>query len=205
LGGVDAHLVLEEPEPATPSADGISDGGPEIVPLSARDRDRLLAYARALVAFLERRLPARGPAAGTDQDLLRFCDVVYTLQVGRPVFDARLAVVAHDPDELLARLRAFTAGQTSTTGIFENDARDHREVTGLFGADEQGRFAQMLRAGQAQRLAALWAMGCQVDWEALRPRGGRRRIPLPTYPFAKERYWLSELPSRSTTAEQSMR
>jgi thioester reductase-like protein len=37
-------------------------------------------------------------------------------------------------------------------------------------------------------LAAAWLNGVHVDWEAT--AGGRgRRVPLPTYPFTRERYW----------------
>jgi phthiocerol/phenolphthiocerol synthesis type-I polyketide synthase E len=38
-------------------------------------------------------------------------------------------------------------------------------------------------------LARLWLAGARVDWAALEP-GRRRRVPLPTYPFESERFWL---------------
>ncbi len=38
-------------------------------------------------------------------------------------------------------------------------------------------------------LADAWAAGVDVDWEAVNG-GRRRRIPLPTYPFARKRYWI---------------
>ncbi|MFC6084946.1 type I polyketide synthase [Sphaerisporangium aureirubrum] len=43
-------------------------------------------------------------------------------------------------------------------------------------------------------LARLWLTGVSVDWQAMHgPTGGaraRRRVPLPTYPFQRQRYWL---------------
>ncbi|MET8160863.1 SDR family NAD(P)-dependent oxidoreductase [Sphaerisporangium sp. NPDC005289] len=43
-------------------------------------------------------------------------------------------------------------------------------------------------------LARLWLTGVDVDWQAMHgPTGGapaRRRVPLPTYPFQRRRYWL---------------
>jgi 3-oxoacyl-(acyl-carrier-protein) synthase len=197
FSGVNAHLVLEEPDVRGPSADDAPGDALEIVPLSARDRDRLLAYVRSLVAFLERRISTPRGEGGAGTRFPRFSDLAYTLQVGRLAMDARLAVIAHDHEQLLERLRAFAAGETEPEGVFEGDARAHRAVAALFGADEQDRFAQMLREGRVQRLAALWATGWHVDWEKVRPHGGRLRVPLPTYPFAKERYWLSDL-RRST-------
>ena len=38
-------------------------------------------------------------------------------------------------------------------------------------------------------VAEIWAAGVDVDWVAV--NGARRgRVPLPTYPFARERYWI---------------
>ena len=38
-------------------------------------------------------------------------------------------------------------------------------------------------------LGAAWANGAQLDWDALHP--GAEPVPLPTYPFQRERYWLA--------------
>ncbi|WP_420128651.1 beta-ketoacyl synthase N-terminal-like domain-containing protein [Longimicrobium sp.] len=36
----------------------------------------------------------------------------------------------------------------------------------------------------------LWAAGAPVDWEAVHAHERLRRVPLPTYPFERERYWV---------------
>lgn len=36
----------------------------------------------------------------------------------------------------------------------------------------------------------LWLAGIQVDWNALH-KGSGRRVPLPTYPFERKRYWIT--------------
>jgi hypothetical protein len=36
----------------------------------------------------------------------------------------------------------------------------------------------------------LWAAGAPVDWKAVHAPGRRRRVPLPTYPFERARYWV---------------
>src|SRR5262249_10167265 len=38
-------------------------------------------------------------------------------------------------------------------------------------------------------LGRLWTTGVEVDWAAFRPGRGRR-VPLPTYPFERQRYWI---------------
>ncbi|PMQ04701.1 Tyrocidine synthase 3 [Dyella sp. AD56] len=40
-------------------------------------------------------------------------------------------------------------------------------------------------------LAALWARGHQVDWDLAIPEADRRRTPVPTYVFARERHWVA--------------
>jgi non-ribosomal peptide synthase protein (TIGR01720 family) len=42
-----------------------------------------------------------------------------------------------------------------------------------------------------QTLGQLWMRGCRPDWPALYPGEKRRRVPLPTYPFERQRYWIA--------------
>ncbi|HEX7184605.1 MAG TPA: amino acid adenylation domain-containing protein [Thermoanaerobaculia bacterium] len=39
-------------------------------------------------------------------------------------------------------------------------------------------------------LGRLWLAGAEVDWSGFYARERRRRVPLPTYPFERRRYWL---------------
>jgi amino acid adenylation domain-containing protein len=39
-------------------------------------------------------------------------------------------------------------------------------------------------------LGRLWLAGIEVDWESLHAGERRRRVPLPTYPFERRRYWI---------------
>ena len=43
----------------------------------------------------------------------------------------------------------------------------------------------------ALSLAEAHAAGAEVQWEAFFAGSGAKRVPLPTYPFQRERYWLS--------------
>lgn len=59
---------------------------------------------------------------------------------------------------------------------------------GHFGGS-QPEPARVLRAeGQ------LWAAGVAVDWDHLHEGSSRRRVPLPTYPFERRRYWATDEP-----------
>ncbi|MEM7307335.1 MAG: amino acid adenylation domain-containing protein [Planctomycetota bacterium] len=46
----------------------------------------------------------------------------------------------------------------------------------------------------ASALAELWLHGAALDWERALPGGRRRHVPLPTYPFARERHWIDPRP-----------
>ena len=39
-------------------------------------------------------------------------------------------------------------------------------------------------------LGQLWLAGIQVDWSAFYAQQRRHRLPLPTYPFERQRYWI---------------
>jgi phthiocerol/phenolphthiocerol synthesis type-I polyketide synthase E len=39
-------------------------------------------------------------------------------------------------------------------------------------------------------LGKLWAVGASPDWQAFHSNEARSRVPLPTYPFERKRYWI---------------
>ncbi|OHX11184.1 KR domain-containing protein [Chromobacterium sphagni] len=49
------------------------------------------------------------------------------------------------------------------------------------------------------KLLELWVAGLEIDWSRLYGARPPRRISLPTYPFARERYWLPELGAAAAT------
>ena len=192
-GGANAHLVVEEyrapepvaAEPATPCP----------IVLSARNLDRLKQAA----ANLHRAL-YDGAVAG---DLAA---IAYTLQVGREAMDERLAFLAGSLDELKAGLQAFLVEDESRgEALYRGQADRHREALALFAADEDMATAvdAWIAKGKYEKLLELWVKGLNVDWHKLYgasgPRHGPpRRLSLPTYPFARERYWLEGLDSIPT-------
>ena len=50
----------------------------------------------------------------------------------------------------------------------------------------------------AEALAKHWSGGGTVDWRAVHRGRGARRIPLPNYPFRRQRYWYDNLEARET-------
>lgn len=69
-------------------------------------------------------------------------------------------------------------------------------------AEEAGVWLPSLRQGwdewqqMLESLAALHVHGVEVNWAGVEQGYPRRRLPLPTYPWARERYWLETTSTR---------
>jgi len=49
-------------------------------------------------------------------------------------------------------------------------------------------------------MGKLWLAGASLDWDAFRADEQRRRVPLPTYPFDRQRYWIERQTSAAAPA-----
>ncbi len=178
LGGVNAHVLVEEFRDARERQ---PDARAHVFVLSAANEERLRAYATRLAEWLDGP-PARATPAA----------VARTLQAGRDPMDVRLAVVAEGLDELRDKLLAWTGGESAVPGLVSGDVRHSGADSALLLEGEEGRayLRLVVEGGKWEKLARLWAAGAPVDWDLLWPDGAPRRLSLPTYPFARERYWL---------------
>jgi amino acid adenylation domain-containing protein len=52
-------------------------------------------------------------------------------------------------------------------------------------------------------LGRLWVAGVSVDWDKLYAHEERRRLPLPTYPFERKRYWVEPPSAEAPVAQVS--
>jgi acyl transferase domain-containing protein len=57
-------------------------------------------------------------------------------------------------------------------------------------ADDQADDAEVLLGA----LGRAWAAGIEIDWRAVHGGEARRRVPLPTYPFERKRFWIDRAP-----------
>ncbi|MCZ8519622.1 MULTISPECIES: SDR family NAD(P)-dependent oxidoreductase [Paenibacillus] len=124
-------------------------------------------------------------------------DLAYTLQVGREAMDARVVFLANSPDELISRIRDFLQGAEGGQGWFQGNAKGLRSAAqeqskagAEHPADDNRMTVGRMTLSEMKSLAEQWAQGADVNWQMLYGEGKPRRISLPTYPFAKERYWI---------------
>ncbi len=58
----------------------------------------------------------------------------------------------------------------------------------------QPQDSQSDRAFLLKTLGKIWLLGGQIDWSAFYAHEHRHRLPLPTYPFEGQRYWVAPSP-----------
>jgi polyketide synthase PksN len=161
----------------------------------------LTHYSQKLVGIV----PAQQDMSEKEEyckDNLNLEQIAYTLQVGRDAMNERLAIVAHDLDELKAKLAAYLQGHEMVEGVHADNAKVVTDKDAIIGKGEADRnyIRDLLSRGNMNKIAALWANGSEIDWESFysdRPR----RISLPTYPFKRGRYWL---PEGANSADQAV-
>jgi acyl carrier protein len=158
--------------------------GPALFVLSARDDDRLRAYAERMLRWLD------------SADTVDLTAVSYTLQTGREEMAQRLAVVADDAAGLRDKLSRWLAGAGAVPGVWTGSGDRRGGVDLLLDGPEGGEYLRLvLAAGNLDKLARLWVGGASIDWSALWAGRAPRRIPLPSYPFAAQRFWIRPGPA----------
>ncbi|WP_025701963.1 SDR family NAD(P)-dependent oxidoreductase, partial [Paenibacillus forsythiae] len=184
-GGANAHVVIEEYIPAEdlPAGSAVASGNLALIVLSAKNEERLKEKAQLLIsAVTERKL--------SEQDLY---DIAYTLQVGREAMEERLAFAAASITEMLDKLAGYLDGRDDISSFYQGRVKPNKESIALFSTDEdlQRAVEAWLVKRKYGKFLDLWVKGMNLDWLKLYDGGKPRRISLPTYPFAKESYWIS--------------
>ncbi len=153
----------------------------------------LPAFAEGLrdVDFGEPTIPYISNVTGTwiTEEMAR--DPQYWLrQIREPVrFSLGLDELLKDENRILIEVGAGQA-----LSIFARQhckfAAGHDVMQALRGATEAISDDYYL----LQNLARLWTNGINVDWSGFYSSERRRRVPLPTYPFERKRYWIEGNP-----------
>ncbi|WP_042206751.1 SDR family NAD(P)-dependent oxidoreductase [Paenibacillus durus] len=123
-------------------------------------------------------------------------DLAYTLQLGREEMEERLALVVSSLTELQDKLSRYVQSGADGVSLHHGNTRAEESSLRLImnGEEMSALIDQLLVKKELDRLAALWVCGIKADWSKLYSSSPAlpKRISLPTYPFAKERYWVNE-------------
>ncbi|MCX5205580.1 thioesterase domain-containing protein [Streptomyces sp. NBC_00237] len=178
IGGVNAHVVLEQHIASATRDDGDDAPGAQVLVLSARSVDALRERARRLIHRL------------VEADSRSWADIAYTLQVGREAMSCRLAFVARSTDDAARILGGWLDGDPDT--LVHVAFADGVEPAA--GAEDDGMPPQL------DHVAERWATGTFTDWDLLHRGARRRRIALPGYPFARVTCFAEQAPQSDRTS-----
>ncbi|MDF2859001.1 MAG: hypothetical protein K0Q87_4852, partial [Neobacillus sp.] len=184
FGGVNAHLVVEEYKGILSTVDEEFDPV-QVISLSAKNEDRLRAYADQLLKYVEslEDLPHHN---------ITLKQIAYTLQVGREPMEERLALTVSSIENLNEKLRQYCSGESSIEGVARGRISKGKQNNGLLGDDEEeGKeyIKLLIQNKKLLKLSQLWVLGFEIDWRLLYKKMPQK-ITLPTYPFEKHRHWF---------------
>ncbi|NKB23411.1 MAG: KR domain-containing protein [Kiritimatiellae bacterium] len=190
FGGSNAHIIIEEylddSSRSKVQSLELSDE-PALIVLSAKNEDRLRP------SKLDFSATADQPVAEYLRPFTpRLQDVAYTLQVGREAMEERLGLIVGSIDELAEKLKGFIEDPDDVENLYRGQVKRNKETLAVFTVDEELQEAmdKWVQRRKYSKLLDLWVKGLIFDWSKLYGDSTPDRISLPTYPFARERYWV---------------
>ncbi|HEX2925758.1 MAG TPA: beta-ketoacyl synthase N-terminal-like domain-containing protein, partial [Ruminiclostridium sp.] len=191
-GGSNAHVIIEEyiEENMESPKMAITINDPAVIILSAKNEEQLHQKAQQLLGEIcEHQI--------SDSDLI---NIAYTLQIGREAMEERLAVIVSTIGELVEKLKSFIERHDGIEELYRGSVKRNKESMALLTEDED--MSKTIDAWIAKRkytkLLDLWVKGLILDWNKLYGDIKPRRISLPTYPFAREHYWIPQIIRKNT-------
>ncbi|WP_429843904.1 SDR family NAD(P)-dependent oxidoreductase [Brevibacillus sp. FIR094] len=181
-GGANVHIVIEEYLEKDRQPEGsFQPQQPKMIVLSAKNGERLFAQVNRILKAIKEE-------SFTDAQLT---DVAFTLQVGREALEERLAVIVRSVNDLEEKLTQFVEGTGNIAELYRGRVKSNHETVALFADEDMKQTVETwIAKGKYAKLLNLWVKGVSFDWNKLYSEDKPRRVSLPTYPFARERYWI---------------
>lgn len=202
--GSNAHVILEEfnslqiPTKEYFPCNKSNENETVIIPFSAKNKKSLHEYARKLYMFLvnsnekntitdvERRINSSSPE-------INLYDLSYTLQVGREAMKDRVAFIVKDVSELIINLKSFIEKSENIKNLYIGDA-GHEKNCSESGEEQVSKelIDKWIMEKKVQEIAQLWVKGYSINWEKFYGEVRPHRIHLPSYPFDREHFWITD-------------
>jgi acyl transferase domain-containing protein len=156
-------------------------------------------------------------SAMMDSILPSFADIVKQIRLGPPRIPYISNVTgtwvtvqqATDPDYWVSHLRQtvrfadgvhellkeperllLEVGPGTSLGALAHRHRDRKDAHVLISSMRHPREHRSDVACLFESVGRIWLSGVNIDWQSFYGYERRRRIPLPTYPFERQRYWI---------------
>ena len=179
-GGSNAHMIVEEYNRVNTGVDSEL-VEPVVVLLSARTEEQLMQKTSELLSFVQ--------TAGDEIDLSA---MAYTLQVGREAMEERLGLLVNSVSMLVTKLTEFVAGEVQSDDVYRGQLKRDQEGILVISQDDDMSEAidKWIKRKKFTKLLELWVKGLDLDWGKFYPESRPSLMNLPTYPFARNRYWV---------------
>ena len=185
FGGANVHVILEEYQTAKSQSANQTDQ-PQLIILSAKYADRLKAYAQLMLEHLAKHQ-------------INLADFAYTLRVGRDEMPERLALVVSNVEELKQKLAAYVTNEVNNASFYQGNVGNRKAKSPSVALEISGSSVQtLIDQKDLEKLAELWVLGEEIDWKLFENTNLPQRLSLPTYPFARERYWFTGSAKKET-------
>lgn len=90
--------------------------------------------------------------------------------------------------------------RTTTTTLARQQIKDKQTQVAIASLSKTAADQQELMA-VTKALGQLWLAGVSLDWQQFYRLEDRHRVPLPTYPFERQRYWIDPLPAQTNSMQ----
>jgi polyketide synthase PksM len=195
FSGTNGHLVVEEPPVREQN---LFEAGPYLVVLSARSRELMTLQAQQLLNFC---LINRDESCG---------NISYTLLKGRAHFNHRWAAVVDTVEELESVLINWLKNDEAVPGVRVGKTEKSSNQDTQSAARGNECIQKCLRQNAAaerrktlEEVAELFCKGYPLAYGDLYANQRLSRLPLPVYPFKRERYWV-KTPEKSVPEPKSV-
>jgi 3-oxoacyl-(acyl-carrier-protein) synthase/acyl carrier protein len=187
FGGTYAHVLIEEfpnNENGVYQAPTIMQ---KLVIFSAKSEDSLKQQVINLESYLARIVSN----IKTNEEASKLLsNIAYTLQVGRENMNVRVAFIINSIDDLSQKIKEFLNNRVENPHIIVGNKNNEKFNLVISGKAGQLYLETILQEKDLVALAQLWAIGANIDWKLLYDQSALpNKISLPSYPFAKKRYW----------------
>ncbi|MFQ3244034.1 MAG: polyketide synthase PksJ [Arenicella sp.] len=191
-GGANAHVILEEYVSQSNKTTATADESEQLIVLSARTESQLRTRVQDLYSYLTTEFSEQASLKH-----IELGDIAYTLQTGRESMAWRMALIVSDLDTLKQKIDLYINSNSIVENVFfQENAKENRAIVDLLSDGQAGQefIKAAISNNELNKVAKFWVSGVDIDWSLLHVSTQRRIISLPTYPFAKDRYWIEPAP-----------
>jgi len=100
-------------------------------------------------------------------------------------------------EQLSEKLQSYVAGAQGIQDVYQGQVKRSKESISIISQDDEMKATiidKWIAQNKLSKLLDLWVKGLELDWNKLYSEVKPRRISLPIYPFANERYWIENAP-----------